>query len=240
MSVWPVASHTQTPFGTGTIGAPERRARWEARPHRHRYRREPAFHHRDQSRSALSSSLQIGPNVAALLPALSGCAAVHGAAHQSGTKPGAAGPPSSFPLASRRQAKIRLGSFPCLCATSDTFVSATDVSATILVLSSVDQWRRCFPFAKTSTRIDPLTSSLDQGHMLRQSRESNNAVLTKGTPCCGFLERFSAWPFAVYEGDESCPARLRFFSNRAQLRPSAGHQHGLQTSQRITVFRTCG
>src|ERR1700730_9031024 len=59
--------------------------------------------------------------------------------------------------------------------------ASADVSARILVLSSGDQWRRCFPLAKTSTHIDPLTSSLDQGHILRQSRESNKAVLTKRT-----------------------------------------------------------
>ena len=118
------------------------------------------------------------------------CAAVgHGAAHWTGTKPGAAGSPSSFALASRRQTKIRLGAIPCLRATSDTFAPATDVSARILVLSSGDQWRLCFPFAKTSTRIDPLTSSLDQGHMLRQSRESNKGVLTKGTPFSTLLLR---------------------------------------------------
>ena len=74
------------------------------------------------------------------------CAAVgHGAAHWTGTKPGAAGSPSSFALASRRQAKIRLGAIPCLRATSDTFAPAADVSARILVLSSGDQWRLLLP-----------------------------------------------------------------------------------------------
>ncbi len=89
-----------------------------------------------------------------------------------------------FPLASLRKAKIRLGAIPCLRATSDTFAPAADVSARILALSSEDQWRRCFRFAKISTRIAPVTSSLDQGHMLRRSRESNKAVLTKGTRIC--------------------------------------------------------
>jgi hypothetical protein len=83
----------------------------------------------------------------------------HGAAKWTGTKPGAAGSPSSFALASRRQAKIRLGAIPCLRATSDTFAPAADVSPTILVLSSGDQWRRRLPFAKISTRIDLLTLS---------------------------------------------------------------------------------
>jgi hypothetical protein len=73
--------------------------------------------------------------------------------------PRAAGSPSSFAFVLRRQAKIRLGAIPCLRATSDTFAPAADVSAAILVLSSADQWRRCLPFAKISTRIDLLNLS---------------------------------------------------------------------------------
>ena len=71
-----------------------------------------------------------------------------GAATSTGTKPGAVGSPSSFVLASRRHAKIRLGAIPCLSATADTLAPAADASARVLVLSSWDQWRRCLPFAK--------------------------------------------------------------------------------------------
>jgi hypothetical protein len=108
----------------------------------------------------------------------------HGAATWTGTKPGAAGSPSSFALASRRQAKIRLGEIPCLRATSDTFAPAPSVSATILALSSGNQWRRCLPLAKISTRIGPMTSNHNsQGHMLPRSRPKNKAVLTGWIRC---------------------------------------------------------
>jgi hypothetical protein len=66
MSVWPVASHTCTPDGTGIIGATKHRARGQAHPRRHRRRREPAFRRRDRSRSGRSSSPQIGSNATAL------------------------------------------------------------------------------------------------------------------------------------------------------------------------------
>ena len=72
-----------------------------------------------------------------------------------------------------------------------TQIKTAPASARILVLSSGDQWRRCLPFAKISTRIDPLTSTLDQGHIRPQSRETNKAVLTKGTRAKALFQRGS-------------------------------------------------
>jgi hypothetical protein len=163
MSVWPVASQpstiayrdcsARTPFGTGIIDAPKHRARGPAHQRPPRHRREPAFHHRDQFRSGLSSSLQTGPNVAALLPALSAARRLD-TARRNGLEPNpepqARQAPSLSPRAARQRSDLER---------PHTFAPAADVSGTILVLSSADQWRRGMPFAKISTRIDLLILS---------------------------------------------------------------------------------
>jgi hypothetical protein len=67
-------------------------------------------------------------------------------------------------------------------ATSDTFEPAANVSLMILIFSIADQWHRRSPLAKISTFIDPMPSSLDQGHMLRRSPPTNKALLIEDIP----------------------------------------------------------
>ena len=159
MTVWPVAIHpsaiayrdcsAHTPFGIGIINSPKHRAPGPA------HQRPPR--HQRQIRFPSPRSISIKPVFFAADRAerdnssagtLCSAGVARGAATSTGTKPGAVGSPSSFVLASRRHAKIRLGAIPCLSATADTLAPAADASARVLVLSSWDQWRRCLPFAK--------------------------------------------------------------------------------------------
>jgi hypothetical protein len=211
MSVWPVASHTRTPVGTGIIGHPPHREC--AVGCRHRCRRRP--HHTpipqrdlDALRFRLRAGGVGGEAGGASASAAASSVGVSGAerAKVTGMKADVLcrSPPSQ---ASRCQRNNRLGLIPCRRATAEMFTPGRSASATTA----------CFSAALHRRRVSVITE-------YRPAKLSPDIVpdlsLVASTRVTGAISRAPHKAAPGVQVLHRCPATRAFLCARSQHHPS--------------------